>query len=711
MEGLGNRPTVIDYAMPILVMHQAYIKDVLTRKGTLECEVFDFALPNYNLLLGGVIMRRQIGLLGILFALVAGVALWWLPQVLPPSSPFDQALKALAQAIDAKSKMTALNNLRQTLQETTLTAEEKNRLIAQLAETAERDADASVRATALTLLWSLGERKEVMLRLLLSALRRSSQEAQMALQWLPSTADAATWRRLMDAYESERDPVIRDRLLRLLRQTPPTQWRELCRRLGHNPSTWEAVAIKLTISDPSARDDLVTWALSSDTALQKGALLLLNKFAPSPEASAKLAPLARHSDEMVRRLVMAIWSQAPSPKVVPELRAALRDKPTIAALASSALLKLGALKPEEGRKLLQSRYAPLRAQGALALAASQDEKDWQLLTQKLHDPDPEVIRNAAVALAAKGEKGLNEVLRTYRAELKSERRAALLTGICGINHPKVIAILVRALRFGDWREQGVALTGLALHRDNAVSALERVFNGTAEQQEKLAAIYALNAIGTSKAMRLLLRVAQNDKDKRIRCEALLALSNRQAEEAFPLLKRFLQEGDAAFANDMALALTRYGEKGRKVLRELLHANKEAIRQAAAKALASIGDKAALSVLQQQAASADPSQRMATLQALARAGDEKALQELITFLGSSEALVRIRARLALYAIGHVAVPALMKALDDDNPSMRAEAAMVLGALRAETAREKLAALLNDPDPQVRQAAQQALTRLE
>ncbi len=656
-------------------------------------------------------MRRQIGLLSVLFVLVAGVTLWWLPQVLPPSSPVDQALKTLAQATDAKSKMTALTDLRQTLQETPLTDEQKHRLVARLAQTVERDEDASVRATALNLLWAIGERKEVMVNLLLHALRRSPQEANMALQWLPSTADAATWQRLMDIYECEKDPVIRDRLLRLLRQIPPMHWRGLCLRLGQNPSLWEAVAIKLTLSDSSARDDLIKWALSDDAFLQKGALLLLTRFAPSPEAAAKLAPLARNKDEKVRQLVIAIWSQAPSSKVIPELRAALSDKPPIAAVASSALLRLGALKPEEGRKLLRNRYAPLRAQGALALAKSQDEKDWQLLKQKLHDPDPEVVRNAAVALAAKGEKGLTVVLRAYRAQLRPQRRVALLTGICGVAHPKVISALVQALRFGDWTERSVALTGLALHQDNALPALEELFNETDERQEKLAAIDALSAIGTAKAMGLLLRVAQNDKDKQVRFEALLALSHRQVKEALPLLKKFLQEGDASFANDAALALTRYGEQGRKVLQELLQANKDTIRQSAAKALASVGDKEALSVLRQQAASADPSQRMATLQALARAGDGKALQELIAFLGSSEALVRMRARLALYAVGHVSVPALLKALESNKPSMRAEAAMVLGALRAEKAREKLAALLKDSDPQVRQAAQQALMRLE
>jgi len=97
--------------------------------------------------------------------------------------------------------------------------------------------------------------------------------------------------------------------------------------------------------------------------------------------------------------------------------------------------------------------------------------------------------------------------------------------------------------------------------------------------------------------------------------------------------------------------------------------------------------------------------------MARAGDEKALRELVGLLACEEPLVRLRARLGLYSVGKPAIPLLLQALDSADERVRAEAALVLGALRAEIAREKLASLLKDSSPQVRDAAKQALARLE
>lgn len=651
-------------------------------------------------------MQRQALLLFCFIMIVGFVALWQLPKRLPFESPIDQALKTLTCARNVKEKIQALAALNRTIKEMTLTDEDKRKVIAHLAEVAERNREPKARSASLALLWELGERGSTMTNLLTKAIRQSPQEAQLALELLPQVADAEAWQRFMDAFEKERDPVLRDRLLRLLRKTPKKHLQELCRRLGHNPSVWETVAAKLSEANVS---ELIQWAVSDDEALQKGALRLLIKFVPSPDEAAKLSSLLLHKDDTVRLWTAAIFSQSPSPKAVTELRAALNDKPEVAAMASSALLKLGALKPDEGRKLLQKRYATLRAQGALALARSKDEKDLQLLTRSLSDPDLEVVRNSAVALAAKGERGLNIVLKAYRAELRPERRAAMLTGISGVHHPKVIRTLVQALRLGDWKERGVALMGLMLQRDKAMPELEKLLHSSVN--DRLVAVEAMKAIGTEPAMRLLLRVARNDKDKRVRREAIWALSSYGFEGAIPLLSESVRKGDKELAEDAAIALTRYGKLGRNILREFLKSDKPETYQAAMKALALIGDEMAKEALQKQAESPDPNQRLQALQSLARSGDEKAIDELISFLDSEDPLMRLKARAGLFGVGLRAVPKLLKALESESPKVRAEAATILGALKVTSAREKLADLTDDPDPKVQEAARQALARLE
>jgi len=369
------------------------------------------------------------------------------------------------------------------------------------------------------------------------------------------------------------------------------------------------------------------------------------------------------------------------------------------------------LRPEEGRMLVKRPEGLLKAQGVLALTPSRSERDWRLLNQALRDANLEVVRNAAAALVARGEKGLEAVLMSYRTETRPERRAALLSGICGVAHPKVISVLVEALKGGDWRERAVAVSGLAMHRDKALPAIKQLARSP-DRKERLAAVDALSAIGTKAAMRLLLQMAQDDSDRQVRAEALTVLSRRRVEEAVPLLARALREEDVELASAAAFGLVYYGERGRGILRESLNTNNPTTRQIVARALASVGDRTGARELAKGLSPDLPEdQRIFLLQALAKSGDQKALDELLRLLGSDRPLTRLRARTALFGVGGPAVPALLKALDGDNPTLKAEAALLLGAWRITSAREKLVHLTTDPDPQVRTAAQIALARLD
>jgi len=656
-------------------------------------------------------MPKRFGVLLIaLFALAALVYFLKLPSYLPLVSPVDQALRKLAKSNEPKTRLTGLLELREIAKEGTMTPLQRGQVLKRLLEVATSDPDERVRSEALRLLLTLGERGKKMQEVLIQALSRSPQEAALAVEVLPQIAEESTWRRLMDAFEVEKDPTVQDRLSRILCQMPTTVWQDFCNRLGKEPQRWQIVADKLPSPTTSFRSTLVQWALSEDKNLRKGALMLLARFPPSPQESERLKPLAGSQDKTVRALVFRVWAQSPSKALVNELRKGLSDEPTVAYFASAALLKLGELRPEEGRKLLAQPYAPLRAQGALALMPSRLKEDWLALTRALRDPDPEVVRNATIALVAKGPSGLSVVLGVYEREKSPEKRAAMLAGMSGVSHPKVIAALVRALRFGDWRERGAALAGLSFHKDNALPMLKQLAQSP-NRRDRLAVVEALNAINTPNASKLLLQMARSETDEQIRCEALLALSNQRVKEAIPLLADLVQKGEPSIASTAAIGLTRYGEEGRKVLRRLLNSERRETRLAAAKALATLSDPLAIETLKQQANTNDLAQRVTVLQLMARAGDERALRELISFLSHDEPVVRLRARLSIYAVGKHAIPLLLQTLDSPDSRLRAESALILGALKADVAREKIASLLRDPDPQVREAAQMALSRLE
>lgn len=648
--------------------------------------------------------------LAIFFALALLANLIWLPQNLPFFSPLEQVLRKVERSKDQKERLRGLMNLVNFVKESSITPEQKERATQKLLWLADKDLDEGVRSLALKLLWLLGEKGNEMQHVLVKALCRSPQEAIIAVEIIPQIANETLWLKLIDAFESEKDPTFKDRLKRVLWQMPTSVWKDFCKRLARNPKIWHPVFEGLKPPPFSFRSNLVQWALSEDIELGKGALMLLSKFPPSPAESERLKPLANSQDSTIKALVFSVWANSPSKALISELRKGLSGSTEIAYFASSALLKLGALRLEEGRKLLSHSYPPLRAQGALALAPSRLINDWKALIRALKDPDPEVVRNATIALVAKGSNGLSVVLSVYKNEKAPEKRAAMLMGMAGFSHPKVFTSLVKALRFGDWRERSAALAGISFHGDKLLSTIDKLVHSP-NKQDRLAVIDAMNAIKTEKALKLLMKIAKSDPDDQVRCEAALSLSNYGVKEAMPILADLVQRGNLSIANAAAMGLTRYGEEGRKLLREIIKSERRETILAAARALVTFNDQMALDILRKQASKEDFSQRIMTLQLLARGGDKRALRELIGFLSHNEPLVRLRTRLALYAVGKQAVPTLIQSLDSHDFRLRAEAALILGALKATEAREKLAALLKDENHQVRQAAQLALSQME
>ncbi|MFN3422306.1 MAG: hypothetical protein ACK40X_11345, partial [Armatimonadota bacterium] len=235
--------------------------------------------------------------------LVLLVSFLWMFSVLNFGSPVDEALKRIEKGREPKVRLAALLELQKIVKEKTLSPEEVKRVTPKLLQLADRDSDKQVRRASLSLLLLLGVKRKEFQQVLVNALYRSPQEASLAVEVLPQIADNSTWLSLMDKFESESDPTVTDRLIRILRKMPTEVWEELCERLGKNPQRWQLVADKLPSPPMSFRSNLVQLALESEPNARKGALMLLAKFPPSPEDAQKLRPLASSQDETVRILV------------------------------------------------------------------------------------------------------------------------------------------------------------------------------------------------------------------------------------------------------------------------------------------------------------------------------------------------------------------------------------------------------------------------
>jgi len=111
---------------------------------------------------------------------------------------------------------------------------------------------------------------------------------------------------------------------------------------------------------------------------------------------------------------------------------------------------------------------------------------------------------------------------------------------------------------------------------------------------------------------------------------------------------------------------------------------------------------------------DRATRLKAIQELARRRDEAAIAALVQILAQDEdPIVRAQAALALATIGGAqAAGALTTALEDQDPSVRIEAARAFAGVEGERAIPALGdVLMGDPDPHVRMGAARALSLLQ
>jgi DNA-binding transcriptional MerR regulator len=180
-------------------------------------------------------------------------------------------------------------------------------------------------------------------------------------------------------------------------------------------------------------------------------------------------------------------------------------------------------------------------------------------------------------------------------------------------------------------------------------------------------------------------------------------------EAVPLaalLDRLATESDPAVQDMLAWAVVQHGRAATAQLIGLLTGPRSGVRLAVVRALAKLGDPAAVEPL--LALLDDPVERVrsAVATALGRLADDRALPALIGLLGTAEGPLAAAVTDALIDFGDSAA----RRLAADPPAgatARTRAVEVLAQLDGPLAREALLARTADPDPRVRLAAVFAL----
>lgn len=347
-----------------------------------------------------------------------------------------------------------------------------------------------------------------------------------------------------------------------------------------------------------------------------------------------------------------------SGEAVPAL-APLLDNPELAAWARIALEAIpdpaadAALREAVGR--LQGRLLV----GVInSLGMRRDARAVPALIPKLKDPDPEVASATAVALGRIGTEAAATALHARLADAPPAMRAALGEGC------------VRAA--DHLRTEGKTAAALALYDATRAAALP--------QQQRLEATRG----------------------------AILA---RQAD-GLPLLREQLQSADkAAFALGLRVARELPGQAVTEALATELDRVPPARQPLVLRALADRADAAVLPAVLKAAQADSPALRLAAVQVLEHRGDATCVPVLLAAVTAPDSAVARAAKVTLSRLHGAEVDAaLIAKLPEATGPLRATLIELCGRRQITRALPTLVQAVQDPQPEVRRAALQAVGML-
>lgn len=351
------------------------------------------------------------------------------------------------------------------------------------------------------------------------------------------------------------------------------------------------------------------------------------------------------------------------------------------------------------REHLRNGDEPVRIAAAQALAAQGPTaaEAVDALLQALDDPQPDVREAATEALGAIGPAAKAALPRLW-TQLKDEKQGwlAYVAGpaLAQIAGPEIVPQLTELLGNPNPVLQSAAANGLHTLGPAARGAMPTVVAGLAPNyspQSHKAMIWVIMAIGpeAKEAVPGLLPILDSDSfHMQYWAQRALAAIGPAAKPAVPKLIELLAKGVVSVRRHSAIALGAIGPgigpEGLQALERALDDPQQPVREDAVIALGKLGDFAQPAV-----------------PAIQRALDKHRIAALVP------------AARSLWQLTHDAsrtVPVLIEALDD--PNAVADAAQMLGELgpAATAAVPALRQATSSADPELRDAAQEALRRI-
>jgi HEAT repeat protein len=343
--------------------------------------------------------------------------------------------------------------------------------------------------------------------------------------------------------------------------------------------------------------------------------------------------------------------------------------------------------------------------------------------KKLGSPDEEVRRNAHNRFNNLRDWGMIPAITKALKGGDKERRLWLVYSLPQIRHPTVRACL-RDLAAND-RDVNVRSAAVrGLETQDAWPAIPDLLGYLARDKNphvRAAAAHGLGRWRVPEAVKSLMR-AMDDADT-VRAAAAHSLGRLNVTEAVPVLAKNLNHGESSVRSECARALGEIGGNAAtaallaRLRRESPGASSGFTVCQIAASLAKIGGSAAAPGIRRLAKDDNAYVRRSAAKCLGELGDPKAVADLAGMLGDRDASVRSAAKAALAAIG---TSGAMKALGRDVPPERAfegvvrrlrsgtlgernGAAREIMRYRNAAAAAALVAALKDAEPSVRASA--------
>lgn len=432
---------------------------------------------------------------------------------------------------------------------------------------------------------------------------------------------------------------------------------------------------------------------------------------------------------------------APSPRAVQALGRVLGDQsPQVRIAAAHAMGASGsadAVSPLLGH--LDDSAPDVRAEVASALGRLGDGRAVLPLVSKIRDASAEVRRRVARSLGALGDARAVSALILALSDSSAEVRLESI---------RALGLLGAAARGAEGAEEAtLALSPLA---SGATDSLDGSAAPTTEANlaERQAALEALGRIGSPRAITVLVQALDGDRPDAMRTPARDALVSVGAPAVQPLIQHVDGNPTAASASGAVMALGDLGAveavdpilqgmqrnvvpsvpglralaklkdpRSLPTVLELLDSPDPKVREASVLAARGVLDPAnpdgrAVEPIQSALQDAtDVDERVALVELLGRTGAARVQPTLIEIASSGSVAVR---KAALGALGTLGVPAkevdaaLVKALDDEDARIRADAAVALSRVGSADIAADLLRRLVEAAEQDRQALGLALS---